>query len=64
MKKKTNLSGIALSLSLSDWSWRQLVASMQEDFPRASRQEIQQRIREYLDRLEEARQRMRFQVPR
>jgi len=64
MKKKARLSGIALSLSLSDWSWRQLVASMREDFPRASRREIQQRVREYLDRLEEARQRMRFQVPR
>lgn len=64
MKKKARLSGIALSLSLSDWSWRQLVASMREDFPRASHREIQQRVREYLDRLEEARQRMRFQVPR
>jgi hypothetical protein len=64
VKKKTHLSGIALSLSLSEWSWRQLVASMREDFPRASRREIQQRVREYLDRLEEARQRMRFQVPR
>ena len=64
MRKKARLSGIALSLSLSDWSWRQLVASMREDFPRASRREIQQRVREYLDRLEEARQRMRFQVPR
>ena len=53
---------MALSLCLSDWSWRQLVASMREDFPRASRREIQQRVREYLDRLEEARQRMRFQV--
>jgi hypothetical protein len=64
MKKKARLSGIALSLSLSDWSWRQLVASMQEEFPRASRQEVQQRIHEYLYRLEAARQRMRFQVPR
>jgi len=64
MKKKARLSGIALSLSLSDWSWRQLVASMREDFPRASRLEIQQRVRDYLDRLKEARQRMRFQVPR
>jgi hypothetical protein len=64
MKKTSRLSGIALSLSLSDWSWRQLVASMKADFPRASRKEIQRRVREYLDRLEEARQRMRFQVPR
>jgi hypothetical protein len=64
MKKTSRLSGIALSLSLSDWSWRQLVASMKADFPRASRKEIQRRVCEYLDRLEEARQRMRFQVPR
>ena len=63
-KKSPHLSGIALSLSLSDWSWRQLFASMKEDFPRASHKEIQRRIREYLDQLEQIRQRMRFQVPR
>jgi len=57
-------SGLALSLSLSDWSWRQLLASMKADFPRASRKEIQRRVREYLDQLEEVRQRMRFQIPR
>jgi hypothetical protein len=64
MKKKTRLSGLALSLSLSEWSWRQLVASMRADFPRASRKDIQRRIREYLDQLDEVRQRMRFRIPR
>jgi hypothetical protein len=64
MKKKTRLSGLALSLSLSEWSWRQLLASMRADFPRASRKDIQRRIREYLDQLDEVRQRMRFRIPR
>jgi hypothetical protein len=63
-KRTTPRSGIALSLSLSEWSWRQLLASMKADFPRASSKEIQRHIREYLDRLEEVRQRMRFRVPR
>lgn len=62
-KRAAPLSGIALTLSLSDWSWRQLLASMKADFPRASSKEIQRRIRDYLDRLEQARQRMRFRVP-
>lgn len=66
MRKKRTApqSGIGLSLSLSDWSWRQLLASMKADFPRASSKEIQRRIRDYLDRLEQARRRMRFPIPR
>jgi len=63
-KRVSPPSGLALSLCLSDWSWRQLLASMRADFPRASRKDIQRRIREYLDQLEEVRQRMRFRVPR
>jgi hypothetical protein len=63
-KRTTPPSGIALSLSLSEWSWRQLLASMKADFPRSSSKENQRQIRENLDRLEEVRQRMRFRVPR
>lgn len=63
-RKAASPSGIALSLSLSEWSRRQLQSNMRAQFPRASLQTIQDRVYRYLTELDIIRRRARFRRPR
>lgn len=59
MRKKRVLrpSGLALSLSLSEWSRLQRRATMKTRFPYTSRSQLDDRMYEHLCRLERIRQR-------
>ncbi|MGH7771548.1 MAG: hypothetical protein ACREQA_04870 [Candidatus Binatia bacterium] len=61
-KKTRQLSGIALSLSLSEWSRRALQDNLREQYPRASSKEIQEHMYQHLTRLERIRHRALVQL--
>ena len=64
MKKKARLTGMALSLSLSEWSRLQHRAIMKSRFPTATARQLDDRMYEHLCELEGIRQRAIVKVPR
>ncbi len=55
-------AGLEATLRLSDWSRRQLLATLKARYPSASARTIEERAYRFLTRMEEVRLRSRYRV--